>query len=69
MFTFEETFTRFSRLMDEEEIWQDPAVTFRQICRQLRVSCRRFSRFLFGELGFRGEEILRIYRNSSYKKA
>lgn len=69
MFTFEETFTRFARLMDEEEIWQDPAITFRQICRKLRVPRRRFSRFLWGELGYRGEEILRVYRASSHKKA
>ena len=69
MSTFDDTFTRFAQLMDEEAIWQDPAVTFRHICRQLQVSRPRFDRFLFGELGYHGKEILAIYRRSADKKA
>ncbi len=68
MFTLDHTFHRFERMMDNERIWLDSGVTFAAICRTLGVSARRFDRFLTGELGWSGEEILHIYRTSAYKK-
>ena len=68
MFTFNKPFTEFAQMMDNERIWLDPGVTFAAICRTLGVSARRFDRFLTGELGWSGEEILHIYRTSAYKK-
>ena len=63
----EEAFARFSDLLDRDRVWQDPALGFRRICRRLGVAPRRFDRFLYGELGFHGEEILAIYRRSCDK--
>ena len=54
--------------MEDDRNWLDPSVTFSDICRRLGVPRRRFDRFLMQELGFRGEEILAVYRKSSAKK-
>ena len=62
-------FPTFAHLMDDEQIWSDPTVSFSGICRRLGISPRRFDRFLLEELGFRGEEILANYRQSADKKA
>ena len=69
MFTSDESFASFTRLMDRDRIWLDPNVDFPCICQILDVPVRRFDRFLFGELGFHGEEILAVYRRSADKKA
>ena len=69
MFTFDRTLSDFTRLMDRDRIWLDPDVDFSCICYILDVPRRRFDRFLFGELGFHGEEILAVYRRSADKKA
>ena len=66
---FELPFQDFSRLLDREEIWRDPTVRFLDISRSLHVPVRRFDRFLSRETGFRGEEILAIYRKTPHKKA
>jgi hypothetical protein len=55
--------------METDRIWLDPDVDFGSICRILDVPPRRFDRFLYGEFGFHGEEILSLYRRSSPKKA
>ena len=54
--------------METDRIWLDPDVDFPCICRILDLPVRRFDRFLFGELGFHGEEILDIYRRTGNKK-
>ena len=69
MNTPEIIYPTFAHLMDTEQVWSDPSVTFADICRRLDVSPRRFNRFLYEELGFRGEEILSVYRQSADKKA
>ena len=67
MFTFDYTFSTFFRLMETERIWLDPDVDFPCICRILDVPRRPFDRFLYHELGFRGAEILSLYRRSDHK--
>lgn len=69
MFTPEDYFADFSQLLDREKIWLDPSVSFASICRRLGVSRHRFDRFLQKDLGFRGEEILAVYRRSADKMA
>lgn len=66
---FETLFQDFARLLDREEIWRDPSVRFRDICRGFRIRSRCFDRYLFRETGFRGEEILAVYRSNLHKKA
>jgi len=65
MNTMDFTFRAFARLMETEPA---PRRSFPAICRALGVSPARFDRFLFGELGFHGAEILSIYRQSGDKK-
>ena len=67
MFTFETALSRFSSLLDSEGTRLGPALRFRHICRRLGLPRRAFDRRLFRELGFRGEEILAIYRQSAHK--
>ncbi|MBQ3722611.1 MAG: hypothetical protein II851_02770 [Bacteroidales bacterium] len=69
MLTLDRAYSNFERLMETDRIWLDPDVDFSCICRILDVPLRRFDRFLYGELGFRGEEILAIYRRTGDKKA
>lgn len=69
MFTSDNVFPFFFRLMETDRIWLDPDVDFGSICRILDVPPGRFDRFLYGELGFHGEEILSLYRRSCPKKA
>ena len=69
MLTLNRAFANFERLMEKDRIWLDPDVDFSCICRILDLPRRRFDRFLYGELGFHGEEILAIYRRSDDKKA
>ena len=69
MFTFDKPFAEFAQMMDNEKIWLDPSVSFASICRRLGVSRHRFDRFLQKDLGFRGEEILAVYRRSADKMA
>lgn len=69
MNTLFHAYSTFERLMETDRIWLDPNVDFSCICRILDLPRRRFDRFLYGELGFRGEEILAIYRRSDDKKA
>ena len=67
MYTFETALSRFAALLDSEGARLDPALRFRHICRRLGLPRRSFDRRLFRELGFRGEEILAIYRQSAHK--
>ena len=67
MFTFETALSRFAALLDSEGDRLGPAVRFRHVCRRLGLPRREFDRRLFRELGFRGEEILAIYRQSAHK--
>lgn len=68
MYTFDSALSRFTALLDSEGARLDPAVRFRHICRRLALPRKAFDRSLFRELGFRGEEILAIYRQSAHKK-
>ena len=66
---YDYTLQGFARLLESDCVREDAALSFRNLCRQLGVSHLRFDRFLSAELGFRGEEILSIYRQSAHKKS
>lgn len=66
---YDYTLQGFARLLESECVRGDAAPSFRDLCRRLGVSHLRFNRFLSAELGFRGEEILSIYRQSARKKS
>ena len=68
MFTRQDTYAAFFHLLEAPSRPDAPEERFPEICRRLGVRPRRFDRFLQRELGFRGEEIVRIYRDRGHKK-
>lgn len=67
MYTFETVLSRFTALLDSEETRPGTPARFRDLCRRLGIRPGAFDRMLFRELGFHGEEILAIYRQSAHK--
>lgn len=61
----ENYFKIFSDLMDEEKVYMDPSLTFADICRWMGVRSRDMDRWLMGELGFSGSDILKAYRGAA----
>ena len=65
-------YERFGKLLEEERIFEEPALTFSEICRRMGVSPDELDACIFAETGLCGEEVLQVYRVSEkvseYKK-
>lgn len=59
-----ERYERFGKLLEEERIFEEPALTFAEICRRIGVSPDELDACVFAETGLRGEEVLQVYRAS-----
>lgn len=67
-----ERYERFGKLLEEERIFEEPALTFAEVCRRMGVPPDELDVCIFAETGLRGEEVLQVYRESEkvseYKK-
>ena len=59
-----ERYERFGKLLEEERIFEEPALTFAEICRRIGVSPDELDACVFAETGLCGEEVLQVYRAS-----
>lgn len=57
-------YAEFERLLDNERIFLEQSVTFRDICRKIGADPSDLEAALAEELGVCGEEILEVYRNN-----
>jgi hypothetical protein len=55
-------FAAFGRAMDEKEVWKDRSLDFEGICRSIGADPASLDREVFDELGFRGQQVLDLYR-------
>lgn len=62
MCTMTKKYERFGRLMVCDEVYRNPFLDYRDICRMVGVSPSALDRLLISELGMDGEEILGRYR-------
>lgn len=58
MFTKTRAYAEFSAMMLGDRIYEDPRVSYEDICAALRVSPSCLDRILVRELGMKGREIL-----------
>lgn len=59
-----ERYERFGKLLEEERIFEEPALTFAEVCRRIGVSPDELDVCIFAETGLYGEEVLQVYRAS-----
>lgn len=52
----------FSQMLLEDRIYEDPDVTFYDLCAALRVSPSDLDEILFEEMGMKGPEILQSFQ-------
>ena len=52
----------FSQMLLEDRIYEDPDVTFYDLCAVLRVSPSDLDEILFEEMGMKGPEILQSFQ-------
>ena len=52
----------FSQMLLEDRIYEDPDVTFYDLCAALRVSPSDLDEILFEEMGLKGPEILQSFQ-------
>ena len=48
----------FERMLLEDRIYEDDSISFRIICKELKVNHSKFNKLLLNELGYTGEQIL-----------
>lgn len=65
MCTLLKLFERFEKLMDEDEVYKDPAIDFNDICRMLRCSPSDLNEQLMNQFGMDGDAILERYRGKN----
>lgn len=64
MCTMKKSYERFARLIENGETLRDPEVTFKSICRELRVSPSALDEIVERELGVKGQELIDKYRKN-----
>lgn len=62
MFTIEQAYAEFSRMMLGDRIYEDPSVSYEDICAAMRTSPSSLDRILLKELGMKGREILYYFQ-------
>jgi len=62
MFTINQAYSEFSVLLLEDRIYEDPSITYEDICAAMSVSPSDLDRILFDELGMKGREILYYFQ-------
>lgn len=53
-----DAFKELELMLLSDHIYEDEQVTFRDICKELKVNRSSFNRLLIEELGYTGEQIL-----------
>ena len=62
MKTLSTIYLNFSQMLLEDRIYEDPDVTFYDLCAALRVSPSDLDEILFEEMGMKGPEILQSFQ-------
>ena len=62
MKTLSAIYLNFSQMLLEDRIYEDPDVTFYDLCAALRVSPSDLDEILFEEMGMKGPEILQSFQ-------
>ena len=62
MKTIETAYSEFSRMLLDDRIYEDPSITFADICSSLRVSPSDLDEKLLKEIGMNGPEILQSFQ-------
>ena len=60
----EKIYEEFCVMMNEDRIYEDEAVSYADICRELCVEPSELDAVLLRELGFTGDELVEEYRKS-----
>lgn len=62
MFTIAQAYAEFSKMLLEDRIYEDPSISFEDICAAMRVSAADLDHYLSKELGMNGREILYYFQ-------
>lgn len=62
MRTLEENYRIFGSLMTEDKVWFDRTLSFRDICRWLKVDEKKLDSMLIEEIGMDGQALMDDYR-------
>lgn len=62
MKTIAAVYLNFSQMLLEDRIYEDPDITFFDLCAALRVSPSDLDEFLLEEMGMKGSEILQSFQ-------
>jgi len=55
-------YAEFGRLMNEEQIYAQPGITFKDICAQIGVDEQALNKIIYEEMGMNGPEILESFQ-------
>ena len=58
-------YAALAELMTQKQIYTDPSVTFKDLCRRVRTRPRRMNQLLRTELGMDGTALLQALRDGS----
>ena len=61
----EKIYREFGVMMTGDRIYEDPSVSYADICAELDVLPEELDRVLLRELGYTGEELMAEYRKGS----
>ena len=64
MENFKEEFELFGKLLEEQEVYLDPACTFGTICDRMGVPEDKFGEYVFANVGLTGDQVLEVYRKT-----
>ena len=64
MENFKEEFELFGKLLEEQEVYLDPACTFSTICDRMGVQEDKFGEYVFANVGLTGDQVLEVYRKT-----
>ena len=51
-------YREFEHMLLKDRIYEDDCISFRDICKELKVNRSKFNKLLLKELGYTGEQIL-----------
>lgn len=64
MKTLEDCYSTLEKLLNEEQVFLNPSLSFKTICQWLGTCPEEMDRLLVSELGLGGDELLRSLRES-----
>ena len=60
----ERAYASFGKMMAEDEVYRNPALTFEEICRRIGIPVGRLDRYIYSEMGMTGRQLMEAYRRN-----